>query len=286
MDRQYLIVGGEKKPKRFYDYDAFVAKFKTESLKTTDDCYTPRDVFDAILEWLDEEVGLDGRQIVRPFYPGGNYENEAYPDGCVVVDNPPFSIFSKIVRFYTARNIPFFLFGPATTMMSAARLCSVIMPCNMITFENGAKINVGFASNLFGDIVAMNAPRLGDLIAACDSQKPQSNKKQQYRIPDEVITFSRLETMARGGVDYRLRRCDAAAVINDLDLHPKGMFGTALLVSRAKAEEARAKAEEARATAEEARAKAEEARAIRVELSDRERRLVERLGGTIKQYGL
>ena len=280
MDKQYLIVGdephtanrstvpagrGERKPKKLYNYDAFVAKFKTANTKTTDDCYTPHDVFDVVLEWLDEKVGLDGRQIVRPFYPGGDYENEAYPDGCVVVDNPPFSIFLKIVRFYTTRNIPFFLFGPAVTMMNATKLCSVIMTYNTIIFENGAKVNIGFASNLFGDIVAMSAPRLGDLITACDSQKQQSKKKQQYRIPNEVITFSKLQTIAKGGGSFCLRRCDVAAVIDDLDLHPKEMFGTALLVSRAKAEEARAKAEEARA--------------IQVELSDRERRLVERLEG-------
>lgn len=239
---------------KFYDYDAFVAKFNMEQPKTTDDCYTPHDVFDAVLEWLDEEVGLDGRQIVRPFYPGGDYENEAYPPGCVVVDNPPFSIFIKVVRFYVSRGIPFFLFGPAATMLNAARMCTVIMTSNTITFENGAKVNAGYASNLFGDIVAMTAPRLSGLIAACDSQKPQSKKKQQYRIPDEVISFSKLQTMAAGGMDFRLRRADVAAVIGDLDLHPKGMFGTALLVSRAKMEEARA---------------------IRVELSDRERRLVD-----------
>ena len=247
------VMGGRKA--RFYDYDGFVAKFNTEQPKTTDDCYTPNDVFDGILGWLDEEVGLDGRQIVRPFYPGGDYENEAYPDGCVVVDNPPFSIFLKIVRFYVQRGIPFFLFGPAQTILNAAKICTVIMSGRgQIIFANGAKVNIGYASNLFGDVVAMTAPALGRRIAACPSQRKEDKRRQQYRIPDEVISFSKLQTMANAGMDFELRRADVAAVINDLDLHPKGMFGTALLVSRAKTEEARA---------------------IRVVLSERERRMVD-----------
>lgn len=43
---------------------------------------------------------MGGRTIVRPFWPGGDYEDFDYPTGCVVIDNPPFSILSKIVRFY------------------------------------------------------------------------------------------------------------------------------------------------------------------------------------------
>lgn len=59
-----------KKEEKLNDYDGFVEKFKPK--KTTDDV-----------------------PIVRPFYPGGDYENYDYPEGCVVVDNPPFSIFAK-----------------------------------------------------------------------------------------------------------------------------------------------------------------------------------------------
>ena len=47
-----------------------------------------------------------------PFYPGGDYEREEYPQGCTVVDNPPFSILSKIVKHYQERGVGFFLFAP------------------------------------------------------------------------------------------------------------------------------------------------------------------------------
>ncbi len=71
-------------------YDEFVEKFKPKL--TTDDCYTPKKVYDAVLEWVIKEYKIDKNKVVRPFYPGGDFENFDYSNGAVVVDNPPFSI--------------------------------------------------------------------------------------------------------------------------------------------------------------------------------------------------
>ena len=49
-------------------YDAFIAKFKRK--KTTDDCYTPQPVFDAVLNFVGTLTDLEGVEIVRPFWPG------------------------------------------------------------------------------------------------------------------------------------------------------------------------------------------------------------------------
>lgn len=95
-------------------YDQFVDKFKPKL--TTDDCYTPAAVYDAVAGWVRKEYKLDQSDFVRPFWPGGDYESYDYPDGCVVVDNPPFSILSKIVRFYDSRKISFFLWAPSLTL--------------------------------------------------------------------------------------------------------------------------------------------------------------------------
>lgn len=88
------------------EYQAFVDKFKPK--KTTDDCYTPAPVYEAVKTWAVDKYGLAGRTIVRPFYPGGDYQKMTYPDGAVVIDNPPFSILAEIVDFYHAHNIDFF----------------------------------------------------------------------------------------------------------------------------------------------------------------------------------
>lgn len=97
-------------------YEEFVEKFKPK--KTTDDCYTPPGVYAVIKDWACKEYGIDPAKIVRPFYPGGDYENFDYPEGAVVLDNPPFSILSRICGFYLDRGIPFFLFAPSLTALS------------------------------------------------------------------------------------------------------------------------------------------------------------------------
>lgn len=101
-------------------YVAFVEKF--ERKKTTDDCYTPECVYEAVLEWLHEKgINMNKYQVVRPFYPDKDYKLEAYPDSCIVVDNPPFSIISEICRWYSERGIKFFLFAPHLTLFPLSR---------------------------------------------------------------------------------------------------------------------------------------------------------------------
>ena len=82
MDGQTALFSGNP------EYDAFLDKFKRKL--TTDDCYTPDNVYNAVADWVAEEYRLDRACFVRPFYPGGDYQSYDYPPECVVVDNPPF----------------------------------------------------------------------------------------------------------------------------------------------------------------------------------------------------
>lgn len=93
------------------EYKAFVEKFKPK--KTTDDCYTPPPVYEAVVAWAEERYRIAREDIVRPFYPGGDYQRFDYPSGCLVLDNPPFSIISRIIRFYLSHGVRFLLFCPA-----------------------------------------------------------------------------------------------------------------------------------------------------------------------------
>lgn len=86
-------------------YEQFVDKFKQK--KTTDDCYTPAAVMDVVNEYVEHRYNVSRETFVRPFWPGGDYESEDYT-GKIVVDNPPFSILAKILRFYQERDVPFF----------------------------------------------------------------------------------------------------------------------------------------------------------------------------------
>lgn len=103
---------------KFEDYDSFVEKFKPK--KTTDDCYTPPEIYDVVADYVTERFGIDRADMVRPFYPGGDFENFDYPERCCVVDNPPFSILQKIKRFYRDNGIKFFIFAPSLTAFSGA----------------------------------------------------------------------------------------------------------------------------------------------------------------------
>ena len=257
----------------FEDYEGFVDKFRPKL--TTDDCYTPPEVYDVVAGWVASEYGLDRSGFVRPFWPGGDYEGFEYPEGCAVVDNPPFSILSKIVRFYLDRGIRFFLFCPSLTALGSARnwaeTCAVVCDAN-ITYHNGAVVRTAFTTNLEPGYAARTAPELGRAINAKCEEIAKRTKAElpKYTYPDEVVTAAMMQRWAKYGVDYRLRRSDCARV-SALDSQReagKAIYGGGLLLSPGAAER--------RAAAE--RAAAERAAATRWPLSERERALCASLG--------
>ena len=87
------------------EYNDFLEKFETK--KTTDDCYTPENVYDVVASWVAKEFGLNRKNFMRPFYPGGDYQNEKYGEGKVVVDNPPFSILAQILKWYEDHGVKY-----------------------------------------------------------------------------------------------------------------------------------------------------------------------------------
>ena len=95
-------MGTSRNRKLFEDYNGFVDKFKPK--KTTDDCYTPANIMEVVLDYVAKRYGIDPEQMVRPFWPGCDYERFDYPAGCCVVDNPPFSIVTPIVREFQRRS--------------------------------------------------------------------------------------------------------------------------------------------------------------------------------------
>lgn len=253
--------GGFSRSVVFNDYESFVKKF-SDNAKTTDDTYTPQDVYEAVVAYVDTICPLKGKQILRPFFPGGDYEHADYPDDGVVIDNPPFSIFTEICRWYSRRNIPFFLFGPGMTIFSVLKYCSVVIINKSITFSNGAKVRINFATNLLADTWVTTAVSLNDAIGHCQSQN-QKAKLAKYRYPDELLSVSDFQSIANGDTDFSVSRHEAM-VVGNLDLHPNknGLFGYHLLVSKAAAAKA---------------AKAAAAKVIPIELSKREQELVKHL---------
>lgn len=254
------------------EYNEFADKFKPK--KTTDDCYTPDNVYEAVAEWVSQEYGIDRSDMVRPFYPGGDYRSEDYAPGCCVVDNPPFSILSEIERFYQEQGVRFFLFAPPPTLFNGVDgVCYV--PCGgSVTYENGADVKTSFATNMEPDLIVRAAPSLSDAIRQANDANLRKKHLPKYPYPHEVITSAMVARRCERGVDFRLRR-DDAALVSALDaqrLEGKGIYGKGFLPSESAAREAKA-----------AEAKAAEADTVEGadyvwELSERERGIVAKLG--------
>ena len=249
------------------EYRKFEEKFKPK--KTTDDCYTPEPVYQAVVDWAVAEYGIDPADIVRPFYPGGDYERFDYPEGCVVLDNPPFSLVSQIVKFYRRNGVRFFLFTPALTMACRDIEGVTFIWCHAkLTYANGANVPTNFCTNLPDPYVVRLAPELRKACedASDEARKARTGAKQQatYVYPYEVLSPAMCGKISARGVDLRIPKGEAFYV-SKLDSQKsagKSIFGGAILLSE--------------------RAAAERANATVWELSDRERAIIDRLGGQKK----
>ena len=243
------------------NYQDFLDKFETPL--TTDDCYTPPAVYDAVLNFVGTITNLNGKKVERPFVPGGDYERYPYTDRSVVIDNPPFSLMSKILRFYSERQIPFFLFAPALTLFSAADCdLTYIVSDSDIEYENGAKVRTGFITNLIPDLRIWCCPQLRDAII--DAQPDEDKSKQGFVYPDNIVTSAILGKITKRSIELKIRKrsCEYLRDSDSANEQGRALYGGGFIMSD-------------RAAAE--RAAAERAAATRLNLSPREKDIIARL---------
>lgn len=209
-------------------YEQFVEKFKPK--KTTDDCYTPEPVYKAVLDWACSEYKIDPQTVVRPFWPGGDYENEDYT-GKVVIDNPPFSILSKICRFYRENGVKYFLFAPHLMLFSVNRgRENYVVTGAKVIYENGAIVNTDFVTNLGEHKIAV-VPCLRNAILYAD--KSEKKRKPMYVLPRNVITTSRINRAAHSGSPIYVDD-DEVEFIRALDEQKKigkALYGDGFIIS-------------------------------------------------------
>lgn len=258
-------------------YEEFVEKFKPK--KTTDDCYTPPRVYEAVKDWAAKEYGIDPAKIVRPFYPGGDYEHFEYPKGCVVLDNPPFSILAKILRFYDERGISYFLFAPTLTIFSSMKFSQggCIVTDVSVEYENGAKVNTSFATSLDTARIR-SAPalyaRLMDVNAEGTKRKRSDSRRRSIEYPGELLRSTEVGRFSRAGVEFSVPK-EEALIVSKLDEQRATgdtIFGGGVLLSRRAAEA------KARATKKADAYIASRVDVVHWELSERERQIVAELG--------
>ena len=264
FDDDFVRFESIKKGKRAAEvlrgYEDFVEKHKGK--KTTDDCYTPPAVYEAVVGWCKEQGMIDDTtEIIRPFFPDEDYTLWDYPEGCAVIDNPPFSIYAEIVKFFIARGIRFLLFGPQLTLkVRGADVCYLPVSAT-ITYENGAKINTGFVTNMIEGVRLWTAPSLHRAIRLAEPPKTLMPKNTY---PSNLVTCATIGKIAVREVDFKLMATDCEEVqqVQALAAVKKSLFvGGWLLSTKAAAE----------------RAAAERAAGTCVQLSEKELAIVKRL---------
>lgn len=247
-----------------HEYAAFLAKF--EAKKTTDDCFTPPEVFAAVHRWAVDEYGLRGRRIVRPFHPDGDFVCFDYQPGDVVLDNPPFSILSKIRGFYDQHGIDYFLFAPTLTLLSIRAPTMLVVGVN-IEYSNGAKINTSFITSLQPSVRIRTAPALAQ--ALIDAQ-PKRKALPRYAYPHNVRNAALLERIAFVDFSVGASESEFIAAIDSQRDAGKSIFGGGYILSDRAAAELKA-----------AELKAAEQRdaddVTEWRLSERERAIIDRL---------
>ena len=268
MEKQLYLFGEEvietnvnRKSRRevIEDYEAFLDKH--DKKKTTDDCYTPPEVYEVVKEFAGTLMDLTDKQIIRPFYPGGDYKAEAYPDNSVVIDNPPFSIITQITRWYEAAGIKYFMFAPHLTCFNSWATCTILTDAN-IRYANGAVVKTSFITNFIDDPRVWLCPSLKNKLNAVAGASEHPTEKKNY--PANAINSAQMGKFLSRGVEIKMPK-DECVLIGNLDeLSRVGMkiFGGGVIFSDRIAEEM----QRHKATFERD-----------VELSARERRIVEQL---------
>lgn len=177
-------------------YKDFTDKFKRK--KTTDDCYTPEAIYNVIVEYVKQNfVYVDSSNIIRPFKPGGDYLAEDYT-GKIVIDNPPFSIYSKIIENYERLGVLFFLFAPAlTTFVKTAKTVSYIITGANIIYANGAQVRTNFVTNLTDTPKILISHRLKNDIE--NAQRANKKPVTKCTIPAPYLSSAQLLKFANVG---------------------------------------------------------------------------------------
>ena len=241
------------------EYADFLAKF--DAKKTTDDCFTPPAVFAAVHQWAAAEYRLQGRRIVRPFHPGGDFAAFEYQPGDVVLDNPPFSIISKIRRFYDESGIDYFLFAPSLTLFDI-RAPTMLVVGETMEYANGAKVATSFITSLEPHTRVRTAPALAQ---ALRDARPSKAALPKYVYPDNVRNAALLQRVSSVDFSIPANECEFISALDSQRDDGKTIFGIGIIMSDAKAAEL--KAAELKAAVE----------PTEWELSQREHRIIERL---------
>jgi hypothetical protein len=108
---------------------------------------------------------------------------------------------AKILRFYVARGIKFFLFAPTLTLFSSSSsaYCTKIVCGVLVTYANKAAVNTSFLTNIYGDNAIICDNELYRRIKEIDDRLKGERAKELQKItyPDNVVSSALLGKIAK-----------------------------------------------------------------------------------------
>lgn len=243
MEQMHTPTGiTRKQVERHGDYAAFLERHtKKTAGKNTDELYTPPAVYEVVLKWVQDNCpSIQGKRIMRPFRPGGDYKAEDYT-GAVVIDNPPFFIEHIIIRWYLVHGVQFFLFAPALSLFTGSaitdRLTYVAVNAGVEYVHNEqvhAKVCTSFITNMhdLASYQLIAAPELRTAIMQAQGKHDPTAKPAKTEYHPNLVTPYRFSTLAEVGIPMRVRREETLWWRNRLIQRGRfNIFGGAFIVS-------------------------------------------------------
>ncbi len=194
--------------KKNESFESFMKNKEKRNLgirSTKDEIYTDEDEYNDLTEFFKQYYPeAFNNPIVRPFYPGGDYTDlTQYPNKCLVFDNPPFSIESKIVKFYNEHNIKYILFAVGNNLSNMRNGCSIWSGC-AIHYDC-----VSFFSNFLTNLDTQQTLHIsGDLCNFMRKRYYKRNPKNRNTkniIPADCYYSGNVQTIARQGKNKTIR---------------------------------------------------------------------------------
>lgn len=196
------------------------------------------------------------------FIQGGDYQKFKYKDSDIVVDNPPFSIENKILDYYNANNIKYFLFCDGLSVINRLtknRKSTIIIIDYAISYENGVRVNTNFVTNL--DKKQKIKVRKNFL------KNDLNSETKTYKLPLEVISIKELSQLSRSGYEIDI---DADEFVYTYKLENyKHIYGSNIILKSSIAKSIHN-------TIKDIKAKKEKD-AITIEFNDKEKEILKRL---------
>ena len=149
------------------------------------------------------------------------------------MDNPPFSIFARILKWYNERGIDFSLFAPSLTSIREG--VTFVSVDAVIQYENGARVSTAFVTNMMGNLLCITAPELNKNLNEAEIRRQLSLgwvPQKKYRFPASVLRASTINCMTRRGIHFSVSARDGKIMTKKISKGNRDFANSIILCDR------------------------------------------------------